>query len=450
MDNENKDFNGTSEESEMQKKVREDISSKIADAAAEIPEEIEAAENAEETFAVDEETAADAETAQPIDAEDAENQELDEMYAEPPKEPKKVTITLSSFVMSLIGTAVIGALLLFVGMQIPGWIESRPEGKVAAKVDGTAITDLDMKYYIYIAANDYFTDNNSDGSAKIVDYDWSQTGEDGKTAEQIVKEKALESAVGETLIMNLGDKNGAEWDKTASEEKANSQTDQLITNYGEELITLNAQAQGLSSIKQYKRKIVQFEHLQAVETAMENDPSKYYPEDTSVLNDYIAEGKGSAKHILIKNDDGSASAATEEGEEAAPAEDKRAKAEEILGRINNGEDFDALMKEFNEDTGETEAGYTFTAGEMAAPFEKAAFALKIGEVSDVVESQFGYHIIKRIPGRYELEGYLKDKAKIKTTSVFDKLSVSDILKEVDTATTDFQTMYAQSQQNTGK
>lgn len=448
MDNENKDFQGTTEESEMQKKVREDIIGKIADAAAEIPEEIAAAEAADEEAAADSETAA--ETAEPVSAEEAENQELDEMYAEPPKEPKKVTITLSSFIMSLIGTAVIGALLLFVGMQIPGWIESRPEGKTAAKVDGTAITDLDMKYYIYIAANDYFTDNNNDGSAKIADYDWSQTGEDGKTAEQIVKDKALESVVGEVLIMNLGDKNGAEWDKAASEEKANSQTDQLVNSYGEELITLNAQAQGLSSIKQYKRKIVQFEHLQAVETDMESNPSKYYPEDTSVLNDYIAEGKGSAKHILIKNDDGSSAGTTEDGQEAAPAEDKRAKAEEILGRINNGEDFDALMNEFNEDTGETEAGYTFTAGEMAAPFEKAAFALKIGEVSDIVESQYGYHIIKRIPGRYELEGYLKEKAKIKTTSVFDKLSVSDILKEVDTAATDFQTMYAQSQQKTSK
>lgn len=442
MENENKDFQGTTEKSEMQKKIREDISSKIAEAAAEIPEEIAAAEDAD---TISEETENTIDTS--VEEVPSEYSETDEI---PQKEPKKVTLSVSTFVMSLIGTALIGAVLLFAGLKLPVWIESLPEGNTAAKVDGTAITDLDMKYYIYIAANDYFKDNNSDTSIKIADFDWSQTGSDGKTAEQIVKEKALDSAVKETLIMNLGIKNKVEWDKEASENQAESQTKQLISNYGEELVSLNAQAQGLSTIKQYKRKIVQAQLLQAIDSDMEENPSKYYPENMSALNDYVTDGKASAKHILIKNDTSAAQNTQAEGEEAAPAEDKRAKAEEILGRIRNGEDFDTLMKEFNEDTGETENGYTFSAGEMTAPFEKAAFALKIDEVSDIVESQYGYHIIKRIPGRFELEGYLKNKAKVKTTGAFNKLSVADIMKEIDNATNEFQTMYSAQQGKAGK
>lgn len=445
MENEKKDFQDNIEESEIEKKVRDDISAKIADAAAEIPEEIAAAEaDAEPEVEISlDDAEGDAVNAE-LDSDTTDISEFEELACEAPKEPKKVTMNLSSLIMSFIGTAIIGALLLFVGMQIPGWVESRPEGKTAVKVDGTALTDLDMKYYIYIAANEYYTDNNNDSNIKIADYDWSQTNEDGKTAEEIVKENALESAVGEALILNIGDKNGAEWDKEASEENAKAQTEQLIKSYSEELIVLNAKAQGLSSIKQYNRKVAQYEHLQAVEADMEENASKYYPEDESVLNDYITDGKGSAKHILIKSDDSTSSEATEE-EEAVEENTALATAEDVLNRINNGEDFDALMEEFNEDTGETAAGYTFTAGEMTAPFERAAFALKIGEVSEIVESQYGYHIIKRIPGRYELEGYLKDKAKIKTTGVFDKLSVADILEEIATATEDFQTMYSEMQ-----
>ena len=451
MENENKDFQGTSEESEMQEKVREDVSSKIAEAAAQLQDEIAEAEAeaaVQEDAAIEDEAAEDVDSEKDDDAEETDGDaelDTDEIYAEPVKEPKRVSIKVSSLVLSLIGTAIAGALILLLGFQISDWVENMPEGKKAVSVDGVSITDLDMKYYIYMAANDYYQDNNNDNSVTVAGYDWSQTNEDGKTAEEIVKENALDMAVGEVLIMNIGDKNNVEWDEKSAEANAKSQTDQLINMYGEELIILNSKAQGLSSIKQYNRKIVQYDHLQTVETDLEENSSKYYPEDTSVLNDYITDGKASVKHILISNDEETTEAV--EGEDAEPVEDNRAKAEEILNRIRNGEDFDALMNEFNEDTAETEAGYTFTAGEMTAAFERAAFALKIDEVSDIVESEYGYHIIKRIPGRYELEGYLKSQAKIKTFSAFEKLSVADILSEIETATADFQTKYAELQQS---
>lgn len=78
--------------------------------------------------------------------------------------------------------------------------------------------------------------------------------------------------------------------------------------------------------------------------------------------------------------------------------DPLTKAEQVLERVKSGEDFDKLIKEFGEDPGmqQNVDGYLFTKNEMVKPFEDAAFALKDNEVSDIVETDFGYHIIKRI------------------------------------------------------
>ena len=75
----------------------------------------------------------------------------------------------------------------------------------------------------------------------------------------------------------------------------------------------------------------------------------------------------------------------------------RQKAEDLLKRVRAGEDFATLAKEFSEDPGSRAQGGDlgwFSRGEMVKEFEDAAFALKEGEVSGVVESPFGYHIIK--------------------------------------------------------
>ncbi len=78
---------------------------------------------------------------------------------------------------------------------------------------------------------------------------------------------------------------------------------------------------------------------------------------------------------------------------------KQSEALEILEKIKRGEKFGKLAKEFSTDTGsgkrDGNLGY-FTKGAMVKPFEEMAFKLSIGEISEPVKSEFGYHIIKRL------------------------------------------------------
>jgi foldase protein PrsA len=71
----------------------------------------------------------------------------------------------------------------------------------------------------------------------------------------------------------------------------------------------------------------------------------------------------------------------------------------IVERLKNGEKFGKLAKELSIDSGsgkkDGNLGY-FTKGMMVKPFEEVAFKLQIGEISDPIKTEFGYHIIKRL------------------------------------------------------
>jgi len=78
---------------------------------------------------------------------------------------------------------------------------------------------------------------------------------------------------------------------------------------------------------------------------------------------------------------------------------KQSESLAIAERLKSGEKFGKLAKELSIDSGSAKKdgnlGY-FTKGMMVKPFEETAFKLQVGEVSDPVKTDFGYHIIKRL------------------------------------------------------
>jgi peptidyl-prolyl cis-trans isomerase C len=119
-------------------------------------------------------------------------------------------------------------------------------------------------------------------------------------------------------------------------------------------------------------------------TVTEADAKKFYDENA---DKFTKSESLKASHILIGVDP-----------KATPEEKKtaREKAEKLLKELKAGADFAALAKGNSTCPSSQQGGDLgfFGKGQMVPAFEKAAFALKPGEISDVVETQFGYHIIK--------------------------------------------------------
>ena len=149
------------------------------------------------------------------------------------------------------------------------------------------------------------------------------------------------------------------------------------------------------------------EYIFTLSTYYQNLLDAMVPEATDeMLNNYVYH----VKHILLLTVDMEGQPTQQEdGSYAYPALDaetvaaKRAQAEDLLAQLRASSDpealFDQLMNEHSEDSGlaANPDGYTATPGEMVPAFEQTAFSLGMGEISDIVESSYGYHIILRLP-----------------------------------------------------
>lgn len=109
----------------------------------------------------------------------------------------------------------------------------------------------------------------------------------------------------------------------------------------------------------------------------------------------------SARHILFLT----------QGKSDEEKTQTKALAENVLKRARAGENFIALVSEFSEDPGSNTSGglyEDFPRGRMVQAFEDASFNMKIGDISNLVETPYGYHIIKKEAHKY---GYTLDEVR---------------------------------------
>ena len=246
-----------------------------------------------------------------------------------------------------------------------------PDGKVAV-VNGTVITQEDLDRELRVVQQRLMSDGKVLNESQLLE----------------TKKRVLKGLINVELLYQEAQMQGPK----VSDEDINKQLDTVKSRFPNEdefkssLSKMNLTEAEL--ITQIKRALTvqQFIDKKFVQKATVSDKeTRAYYDANQVAFKQPEQVK--ASHILIK---------------VGPQADKpqkaaaRKKIEEIQQKVQKGEDFAVLAKEFSEGPSSTKGGDLgyFRKGQMMKPFEEAAFALKPGEVSDIVETSFGYHLIK--------------------------------------------------------
>ena len=116
--------------------------------------------------------------------------------------------------------------------------------------------------------------------------------------------------------------------------------------------------------------------------------------DERLMEAYKEDKTATVRHILLST----------QGKNDNEKQIIRQKMEGILKEARSGKDFTELATEYTEDPGSKNTGglyENFARGVMVKPFEEAAFSVPVGEISDIVETNYGYHIVKVIDRKKE-------------------------------------------------
>lgn len=267
---------------------------------------------------------------------------------------------------------------------------------VVATVGDLDVTAADFLHWLSYGIDLYMYQLSPYGMTEIP---WDKEAEEGKTFKEVMMENALESAAFYTLIPEIAkkeelaltqeDKDFLENDLKKTEEELGSR--ELL----EHVLWMQ-----MTTEEQHRRMYESAKLYEALQNKFFGEGAEKYPSDEQVQEFADNElGAYRAKHILIATKD----PATNKKFDEATIKEKKALVDDLLAQIRAAEDpaakFDELMKKHSDDPGLATApdGYDAVKGDMVPEFEKAALALKVGEISDVVESEFGYHIIMRLP-----------------------------------------------------
>lgn len=248
--------------------------------------------------------------------------------------------------------------------------------KDVAKVNNGKVTADEFKYYYYQNLN-YFLALGVQSS-------------DQEALLSYVKQITLNQAVETEYLLQEAKKNGFTVDNSEINEQWKTMEENIIKSAGNYSMSVNEFCKemfgiGLSKVKsiykdQYVAQKYREEKINGI-SVDESALSAYYDENKQSI-DYA-----SVRHILIK---------CEEEAEQAVEEEKSKKAQEILDRVNSGEDFAALAEEFSEDDGSKSTGGIYEVrqnGQFVAEFEEWAFSHEPGDTG-IIRSDYGFHVMK--------------------------------------------------------
>ena len=178
----------------------------------------------------------------------------------------------------------------------------------------------------------------------------------------------------------------------------------------------NKESYRIGEKRKIKYALVDVDQVRATVTVPDADIEAFYKQNVA---QYTTQAQARASHILLK---------TEGKDENAV----RTQAEAVLKQAKEpGADFAALAKQYSEDDSNKDRGGDldfFGRGRMVPEFEAAAFKLKNGEISDLVKTQFGFHIIKMVDNQAEVVRPLADVR----TEVLDQLRWQKAQQEAET------------------
>lgn len=276
--------------------------------------------------------------------------------------------------------------------------------------------------------------------------DWDYVLSDGMSVSDYMKQDVLASVKQQLVLENMAEQYGAQL--TDEQEAAMAQSDaDYIEQYGSEE-AFESEIAKLGLRRETYDRVTRTNYLyQNLYQLYMTEGSPLYVSQTDLALYAAQQGYISADHILLATKDLTTGEALSDEEKAA----KKALAEEIVAKLNayTGDDivsyFASLADEYSEDTGRAAypSGYTFTTGSMVQEFEDAAYALNEGEISGIVESEFGYHILLRLSletsaaAEAVREDYFNgvitdaiDAAEITTSSEYDKLDPRAIYEAI--------------------
>ncbi|WP_156154022.1 peptidylprolyl isomerase [Domibacillus tundrae] len=191
-----------------------------------------------------------------------------------------------------------------------------------------------------------------------------------------------------------------------TDEEIQEELDATIESYGgEEAYTAALESGGMTEEDMKKDIKIYLQTVKLLEPRIEitdEEISTYFDENKET---FATSEQVEASHILVGDEE---------------------KVNEVAAKLAAGGDFAELAKEYSTDTTSGKNGGElgfFGTGEMAAEFETAAFAMEVGETSDPVKTDYGYHIIKVTDKQEAKEANLKDStAEIKEALMQEKLS----------------------------